>query len=203
MKPIHCGPHRGKIETELLKSCALCCALIVKKPYTAWKAYLRKRFCSRKCVGLWYVGQNSSQWKPREIVACLQCGSAIAFPADRSPANRASKYCSAECRRRSRYPNAGYLPWGGYVILGYDRNSLPIFEHIAKAECALRRGMRKGEVVHHVNGDRSDNSPGNLLICTRSYHTWIHQEMSRRYAREHFRSGNVQLHNSIASPTRA
>jgi hypothetical protein len=195
-KLIHCGPLKGQSPESLIRKCLICDVTIPRKG--SWAIYLKRLFCSAVCMGKWNVGQNSSQWKQRENKPCLRCGRIILFPIDRSPANRPKKFCSLECRRLYGKPN-NYRPWNGYVVLGYDRDLGTIFEHIAKAECALRRPLRKGEVVHHVNLDRSDNSPGNLVICTRSYHTWIHQEMSRRYALEHFRRDNLQLHVAVAS----
>lgn len=49
-----------------------------------------------------------------------------------------------------------------------------------EAEDALGRHLKDDEVVYHFNEDRFDNRHSNLLICTRSYHGWLHNKM-RRY----------------------
>ena len=36
-----------------------------------------------------------------------------------------------------------------------------------------------GEVIHHINGDRNDNSEENLIHVSRSTHRRIHEEMKR------------------------
>jgi hypothetical protein len=65
-------------------------------------------------------------------------------------------------------------------------NRRRVKEHIVIAEETLGRRLKRGECVHHLDGDKSNNRRSNLLICTNSYHRWLHERMSLLYAREHF-----------------
>jgi hypothetical protein len=51
-----------------------------------------------------------------------------------------------------------------------------VLEHIAVVERALGRPLPKGAVIHHVNGDRTDNRPQNLVVCPdQAYHLLLHK----------------------------
>jgi hypothetical protein len=66
----------------------------------------------------------------------------------------------------------GTLTRNGYVLISVSGKRK--YERIYLAEKALGRSLPKGAHVHHVNGNKSDNSPGNLVVCHNAlYHALI------------------------------
>jgi hypothetical protein len=44
------------------------------------------------------------------------------------------------------------------------------YEHRLAAERSVGRVLKSWETVHHISGDKTDNSWWNLFVCTRSEH---------------------------------
>jgi hypothetical protein len=49
-----------------------------------------------------------------------------------------------------------------------------IKEHTYVMECYLKRGLVKGEIVHHIDGDKTNNKIENLFLTTAAEHNKLH-----------------------------
>lgn len=126
------------------------------------------------------------------IKACPTCGRefrAYACAIKRGGA----KYCSKPCRP---YDGAGNPKWRGGRIAepdgrikvyapGHPDARLDggkyIYEYRLVAAEMIGRSLRDDEIVHHINGDHTDNSPDNLAVMTQAEHARLH--MNERYHR--------------------
>ena len=54
------------------------------------------------------------------------------------------------------------------------RRNNHIFEHILIAESVLNKRLPDNAMIHHIDGDGTNNNHSNLLICEKSLHQTIH-----------------------------
>jgi predicted nucleic acid-binding Zn ribbon protein len=54
-----------------------------------------------------------------------------------------------------------------------------IYEHILTAERLIGRRLEKDECVHHLDRDRSNNHPSNLIVILKSQHSKLHRWLDR------------------------
>lgn len=65
--------------------------------------------------------------------------------------------------------------WNHHGYKGFTREGVKTFEHVEKAEKAIGRKLPEGTVIHHVDGNESNNANTNLVICPdQRYHILLH-----------------------------
>ena len=75
---------------------------------------------------------------------------------------------------RAYEPKVKKIDNTGYVAINGNKEAASRHEHRIIAERAIGRKLKKNEVVHHVDGDKTNNANNNLVIMGRDYHCWLH-----------------------------
>lgn len=69
----------------------------------------------------------------------------------------------------------GHFDKRGYRWVQIPGTGVKIQEHRWIMQKLLGRPLRQDEIIHHINGKKSDNSPDNLLLMTISIHNHHHR----------------------------
>lgn len=73
-----------------------------------------------------------------------------------------------------------------------------VYEHIYNAECKLGRELLPGEVVHHIDENKVNNDPDNLLVFKSSYdHATFHGAKLRVDMLERLENGSYKVPDDL------
>jgi hypothetical protein len=151
------------------------CGKEVTKIRTPMNMLKPPRFCSQKCNGA-FKKLSKKGTAPNVEFDCKNCGKhVIAYRSLAAQRNNPPGFCSLKClgeyQRGNNNPawNGGrHLQAGYYVVFSPDHPNSDckgfVYEHRLIMEEKIGRHLNSEEVVHHINHDKTDNSPENLML---------------------------------------
>lgn len=134
---------------EILIPCDQCGKLFKKSA----KRITKQNFCCRKCMDEF----NSIKFSTYNTIE--------------NPMNAKGRTIEERFAMRDRRINAKDREGKG--IHTYIKQ-LGEPEHRKIMRIKLGRELKPNEVIHHIDGDRTNNKPSNLLVMTRSEHSRLH-----------------------------
>ena len=135
-------------------------------------------YCSNKCSGISKRGDVIN-------TQCAFCGKEMnkrKWELNGSVNNFCNKECYYEYIRENPKTGEYHPNWNGGVYMQDGYKSLKQedgsykFEHRIVMEEYLGRELSSDEIIHHIDGNRSNNDISNLQLLSRTEHIEIHRE---------------------------
>jgi hypothetical protein len=104
---------------------------------------------------------------------CESCGGSFEARTD-SRGRFCSRPCSAQSRIGGKQNGLHFNRTLGRWIIRC-RDGTQAYFYRAVAEAKLGRALGRNEIVHHIDGDSSNDDPGNLDVMSRADHVRLHQ----------------------------
>lgn len=137
----------------------------------------------RKKNGSWYRKAMRVKWERYICLKCFNCGQNFFTKHPKST------LCSKKCRATFYWKNVSIdkrirvkrqVTTSGYIELYDPKNPMSdkhgrIAEHRLVMSKTIGRPLKSFEHVHHINRNRKDNRPENLILLSHADHNTIHK----------------------------
>lgn len=148
------------------------------------------KFCSQKCSGKYKTENKKGATKNFKGI-CKNCNKE--FETYKSPSRDTPKYCSLKCigeaqkgENNPAYKGGKYFDSSGYVVVYMPNHpncgvKKTVLEHRFVMECKIGRYLTDEEVVHHIDFNKSNNNPDNLMLFpNQSRHILFHKQLNKK-----------------------
>lgn len=126
------------------------------------------RFCSPECRNKYFSSIPVNK-------KCVVCNNIFK---DSSGGKR--KYCSNKCYwKKLKDLNLSYSNTGKYIYT-HDNDGNRIYVHRLKIQNKIGKKLSSSDIVHHINGNRSDNRLSNLKLTVQGKHCKKHFENTNK-----------------------
>lgn len=133
----------------------------------------------RKAAGKLEIRSSLKRWSPQEDEIIQNSWGARPLADVAEQLARSASEVSARSKKLGRKKwREGKGTHSGRPIDGFEDGS-PVFTHRRVVEDLIGRGLRSDEIVHHIDFDKNNNVPSNLVIQTRSQHRKSHTSFER------------------------
>ncbi|MFH1383376.1 MAG: NUMOD3 domain-containing DNA-binding protein [Candidatus Omnitrophota bacterium] len=161
---------------DMKVKCQLC-----DKWFKTLMCYIKRgggKFCSTKCYSNSRIGYKPSK-ETRELLSKLHKGTKNPFYGKKHTKLAKEKMCKKRVGRTPAFKTGRKTNAAGYIFIYSPKHPFAVnnyvCEHRLVMEKKLKRFLKQEEVVHHKNGDVSNNSLSNLqLFSNQSEHIKFH-----------------------------
>lgn len=171
------------------------CGKHVRKRRSPANVRTPPKYCSHACHGKDRAGKTLEIRAPRITMICECCGKTVKIYRSPSQLEKATpRFCSLKCLGESQrgkcnpsFNGGRHMLKNGYiVVLAPDHPSADprgyVYEHRLVAEETIGRFLIDNEVIHHIDGDKTNNDPSNLHVFPNQSEHMHHHMMGNDYA---------------------
>ena len=165
------------MDTAKCPECGKVFSLSRKQKEKLKSGITKRAYCSHACA--------SKHKKIKRLTTCANCGKE--FEPNRAQWSNYTRginknmFCSIECvgefysgENNHNWKGRKSIDERGYVRILLGGRGCYKYEHRIVMEKKLGRELKPNEDVHHINGNKQDNRPENLMLLSDSEHSRHH-----------------------------